>query len=75
MKNSHEEKINREKWNEIARAHYESYGIERLFNKQTMLSQIELMELGDIKGKDILHLQCHIGTDTLSLELEGANAG
>jgi ubiquinone/menaquinone biosynthesis C-methylase UbiE len=73
MKNSNEEKKNLERWDEIARVHYESYGIERLLNGKTMLTQIELHELGDIKGKDILHLQCHIGTDTLSLEREGAN--
>ena len=73
MKNNHKEEANRKKWNEIARVHYESYGIDRLRKKETMLTQLELRELGNIKGKDILHLQCHIGTDTLSLELAGAN--
>ncbi len=29
-------------------------------------------ELGDIKGKRILHLQCHFGMDTLSLARQGA---
>jgi SAM-dependent methyltransferase len=31
-------------------------------------------ELGDISGKRVLHLQCHIGTDTLCLARRGATA-
>ncbi|HNF71036.1 MAG TPA: class I SAM-dependent methyltransferase [Chitinophagaceae bacterium] len=36
------------------------------------LKNIELELLGDISGKDILHLQCHFGQDTLSLARMGA---
>lgn len=32
----------------------------------------DLGELGDVAGKTLLHLQCHIGTDTLSLARLGA---
>jgi SAM-dependent methyltransferase len=32
----------------------------------------DLPHLGDLAGLDVLHLQCHIGTDTLSLAREGA---
>ncbi len=32
----------------------------------------ELAELGGVSGKRVLHLQCHIGTDTLSLAKLGA---
>ncbi|MCB0480355.1 MAG: class I SAM-dependent methyltransferase [Flavobacteriales bacterium] len=39
---------------------------------QTSLNSIELNLLGDIKGKSILHLQCHFGQDTLSLARMGA---
>ena len=31
-----------------------------------------MRELDDVKGKTLLHLQCHIGTDTLSWAREGA---
>jgi SAM-dependent methyltransferase len=31
-----------------------------------------LSELGDVKGKTLLHLQCHFGMDTMSWEREGA---
>jgi ubiquinone/menaquinone biosynthesis C-methylase UbiE len=39
---------------------------------ETSLNEIELNLLGDIKGKKILHLQCHFGQDTLSLARMGA---
>src|SRR5438034_11804527 len=35
-------------------------------------SAIEAAELGDIRGKRVLHLQCHIGRDTLCLVRRGA---
>jgi SAM-dependent methyltransferase len=38
----------------------------------TSLNQIELDLLGDLDGKEVLHLQCHFGQDTLSLERLGA---
>jgi 2-polyprenyl-3-methyl-5-hydroxy-6-metoxy-1,4-benzoquinol methylase len=37
------------------------------------LNDIELQLLGDIKGKKILHLQCHFGQDTISLSRLGAH--
>jgi SAM-dependent methyltransferase len=38
------------------------------------LNSIELDLLGDIKGKSVLHLQCHFGQDTISLARLGADA-
>lgn len=35
--------------------------------------RFDLPRLGDIAGLDVVHLQCHIGTDTLSLARLGAN--
>ncbi|MFC1852113.1 class I SAM-dependent methyltransferase [candidate division CSSED10-310 bacterium] len=52
--------------------HFASYGIERLRQGGTMLSEIELKEIGPVTGKKLLHLQCHIGTDTLSWVQAGA---
>ena len=37
-----------------------------------MLLPIEVEELGSVWGKTLLHLQCHIGTDTLSWARRGA---
>jgi SAM-dependent methyltransferase len=36
------------------------------------LSAIELKALGDVRGKTLLHLQCHFGLDTLSWARHGA---
>lgn len=33
----------------------------------------EISDLGDVQGKDLVHLQCHIGLDTLSWARLGAN--
>ena len=37
------------------------------------LQPIELRELGDVRGKSLLHLQCHFGLDTLSWARHGAH--
>ena len=39
---------------------------------KSSLNDIELGLLGDVKGKTILHLQCHFGQDSLSLARMGA---
>lgn len=39
---------------------------------KTSLNKIELEELGDVKGKSLLHLQCHFGMDTMSWARLGA---
>ncbi|WP_292595379.1 class I SAM-dependent methyltransferase [Mesorhizobium sp.] len=38
------------------------------------LYELETREVGDIVGKDIVHLQCHIGLDTISLKNLGAGS-
>ena len=37
----------------------------------TTSAQFELDELGPVAGREVLHLQCHIGTDTLSWARHG----
>lgn len=65
---------NRQSWNELTSLHAESsfYDVDGFKNGKTSLNPIEIEELGDIKGKKILHLQCHFGMDTLSLARMGA---
>src|SRR3569623_1303975 len=36
------------------------------------LHPIESAEIGDVRGKSLVHLQCHFGLDTLSLARRGA---
>lgn len=67
------ESANRAHWDEIAPVHLKSYGIEGLMAGVSRIDEIQKKEFYPVKEKDIIHLQCHIGTDTLSLALDGAN--
>lgn len=66
---------NRQSWNELTNLHAESnfYNLESFKKGKTSLNHIEIEELGDIKEKKILHLQCHFGMDTISLARQGAD--
>lgn len=51
------------------------YGIERYVHDPSHISDVVAFDqerLGDVAGLDVVHLQCHIGTDTLSLARLGA---
>ena len=69
--------VNRANWDERAPAHAASvdYGVERFVADPTHLSAVvrhDVPLLGDVGGLTGIHLQCHIGTDTLSLARLGA---
>jgi ubiquinone/menaquinone biosynthesis C-methylase UbiE len=68
----HAETANRAHWDEVAPVHLASYGIEELLSGVSRIDAIQKRELYPIAGKQLIHLQCHIGTDTLSLALDGA---
>ena len=65
---------NRAAWNARARLHVGSkfYDVEGFVAGRNSLTALELDLLGDVRGKRILHLQCHFGQDTLSLARMGA---
>src|SRR5215217_5072863 len=65
---------NREAWNARTRVHIhaEFYDVEGFKAGKNHLQSIEMAELGDVSGKSLLHLQCHIGLDTLSWARLGA---
>ncbi len=68
--------INRANWDSRAPIHARNYGIDRLLDDPSALSQVvtfDLPLLGEITGLDVVHLQCHIGTDTLSLHRLGGH--
>jgi SAM-dependent methyltransferase len=69
--------VNVANWDERAPAHAASpdYAVERLIADPALLSDVvrfDVPRLGDIGGLRGVHLQCHIGTDTLSLSRLGA---
>lgn len=69
--------VNRASWDERAPAHAASpdYAVQRFLDDPTYLSDVvrfDLPRLGDVTGLRGVHLQCHIGTDTVSLHRLGA---
>jgi SAM-dependent methyltransferase len=62
-------------WNEVTPIHEHSahYDVEGFKSGRITLKAIELAEVGDVKGKSLLHLQCHFGMDTLSWARLGAD--
>ncbi len=68
---------NLESWDDMAHMHAqgdgaEFYRIEQWLAGESKLAPWELKEVGNVENKSLLHLQCHIGTDTLSWAREGA---
>ena len=68
---------NRANWDDRAPPHAASpgYAVARLLADPAALSGVVAFGrplLGEIAGLDGVHLQCHIGTDTLSLHRLGA---
>ncbi len=64
-------------WDDRVAAHAASpsYAVSRFVGDPSYLSEVvrfDLPWLGDIAGLDTVHLQCHIGTDTVSLGRLGA---
>ncbi|MCD2185649.1 class I SAM-dependent methyltransferase [Actinomycetospora soli] len=69
--------LNRANWDQRAALHVTSpdYAVDRLVADPTAISDVVAFDrprLGDLTGLRGVHLQCHIGTDTLSLARLGA---
>lgn len=65
---------NKELWNQRTAVHKESdfYNLKGFKAGETVLTPIELNELGEVNGKTMLHLQCHFGMDSLDWARRGA---
>lgn len=65
---------NLEAWNHRLEYHLASdfYGMDSFLAGRNTLPEIDRALLGDIRGLDVLHLQCHFGQDSLSLARMGA---
>ena len=66
--------INRQAWNQRTLLHVASrfYDVDSFLMGKSSLNEIERSELGSVRNKKLLHLQCHFGLDTLSWAREGA---
>jgi SAM-dependent methyltransferase len=67
-------KTNLDKWNEVVEVHAraESYNLEGFRRGENVLFATEIEEVGEVRGKSLLHLQCHFGLDTMSWARMGA---
>ncbi|MHA1994111.1 MAG: class I SAM-dependent methyltransferase [Candidatus Hodarchaeales archaeon] len=65
---------NKKRWNELADVHFrgEFYNVEKFREGGISITDLEVKEVGSVKGKKLLHLQCHFGKDTLSWARLGA---
>jgi SAM-dependent methyltransferase len=69
--------VNLANWNSRVPHHVAGYGLEKYRRDPGHLSGVvrfDIPRLGSVEGLDVLHLQCHIGTDTLSLVRLGARS-
>jgi SAM-dependent methyltransferase len=69
-------RLNRMNWDERAGIHAASafYGVREFQASRSTLRSFEPGEVGDVSGRSLLHLQCHMGQDTLSWARLGAHA-
>lgn len=65
---------NQRNWDSRVAPHMASpdYALAEFRQSRSSLRSVELDELGDVRGKTLLHLQCHFGMDTLSWAQRGA---
>ena len=66
---------NQKLWDKKTDIHIKSdfYDMKTFMSGESSLRKIETAELPNLNGKSLLHLQCHFGQDTLSLERRGAD--
>jgi SAM-dependent methyltransferase len=65
---------NRARWDESVPIHAasEGYDLAGFLRGEKTLYPVEMDEVGDVRGKTLLHLQCHFGMDTLNWARLGA---
>lgn len=65
---------NKALWEELTEINVGSamYDLEGFKRGAETLDPIEIAELGDVRGRSILHLQCQFGQDAISLARQGA---
>jgi 2-polyprenyl-3-methyl-5-hydroxy-6-metoxy-1,4-benzoquinol methylase len=69
-------RVNQANWDARTPVHLASrfYGLDQDLDPERWFAAFEWEDLGDLAGRDVLHLQCHLGTETLALARRGARA-
>ncbi|RZS36924.1 methyltransferase family protein [Herbihabitans rhizosphaerae] len=67
---------NQANWDQRTPIHVDSqfYGLDGTRDPNDWFADFEWDDLGDLAGKDLAHLQCHLGTETIVLAGRGAKA-
>jgi len=69
--------VNRANWDARVPHHLGGYDLDSFRSDPSFISHVvnfDQVRLGSVAGLDVVHLQCHIGTDTLSLWRLGAQS-
>lgn len=68
--------INRSAWDARIETHLQSnfYDLGCFKQGKNSIPDLDKSLLGNVRGKKVLHLQCHFGMDTISLARMGAEA-
>ncbi|MEU6553300.1 class I SAM-dependent methyltransferase [Streptomyces sp. NPDC046915] len=69
-------RTNQENWDARTPVHVASrfYGLDQAPDPARWFAPFEWDDLGDLGGRDVLHLQCHLGTETIAFAQRGARA-
>ncbi|MCT9082075.1 class I SAM-dependent methyltransferase [Streptomyces fulvoviolaceus] len=69
-------RANQANWDARTPVHLASrfYGLDQDLDPERWFAAFEWEDLGDLAGRDVLHLQCHLGTETIALARRGARA-
>ncbi|MEU5595018.1 class I SAM-dependent methyltransferase [Streptomyces sp. NPDC020298] len=69
-------RTNQENWDARTPVHVASrfYGLDQALDPARWFAPFEWDDLGDLGGLDVLHLQCHLGTETIAFAQRGARA-
>ncbi|MFE4664485.1 class I SAM-dependent methyltransferase [Streptomyces sp. NPDC056716] len=67
-------RVNRANWDARTPVHLTSrfYGVDEGGDPARWFAPFEWEDLGDPAGRDVLHLQCHLGTETIAFARRGA---
>ena len=71
---THDRESNRAHWDALAAVHGQDdyYDADALVAGADSLTEAESAAVGEVDGLEVLHLQCHIGFDSISLARRGA---
>lgn len=69
-------RANQANWDARTPVHLASrfYGLDQDLDPERWFASFEWEDLGELAGRDVLHLQCHLGTETIALARRGARA-